>query len=296
MGQDVLKGGAGAYPPGNPFADPHWGGGAGCHISALPYGCNDPSKCTYDVDQINRAPNNLVGDATCQCNYLFNDNWEHWVLTMGGLGDEWVKGTLPEAAMCWVNNLKDMINLQNYLWMHKSTWFYEGGGAPSGYWGWNEIPIGRRQIIDSRNWDAVVIKMPLYICGGSGGGDSFDCLNWKARAALEKDLSQWVSSRKLVPGSGHLGKHPGADVVLMREWIDNDGRSNSWFFCQSWVSPNKHWVINYNSASASHPNGACWLDRGSAFTSSLLNQSFKPDISRSAAKAYIRSFAKPIIV
>jgi len=148
--KDKSKLGAGAYDPGNPYANPAWGGGAGCHFSAPPYGCNDPPKCTYNIDQINRSPNNLVGDESCQCNYLFSDNWEHWVYTMGSVAGEAAQGILPEAAICWLNNLKDMIRLQNALWWHKDLWFTEGGGAPYGYWGWNEIPIGREQIVNPK--------------------------------------------------------------------------------------------------------------------------------------------------
>jgi len=113
---------------------------------------------------------------------------------------------------------------------------------------------------------------------------------------LESDLSQWVSKGKLVPGVGNIGKRPGAYVVLMREWVDSSGKSYSWFFCQSWTSPNEHWKIVYNPMTKSNPTGACWLDHGGRFTSSLLNQTFKADVSRAAAKAYVRSPTKVLMV
>jgi len=295
--KDSTKHGAGWYSPGNPNANASWGGGAGCHFSALPYACSDGSKCTNDIDQVNRSPKNLVGNKQCECNYLFNDNWEHWVESMGSLTKEKANGHVPEAAMCWVNNLKDMMNLQNALWKHKATWFSEGDPSPAGYWGWNEVPVGREQIANPQAWDAVVIKLPLYVCGGNGGNDNLGCLSSSARGHLEDDISEWVSKGKLVPGAGNIANRPGAYVVLMREWADaSTGNSCSWFFCQSWTSPNNHWKIVYNPMSQSNPTGACWLDKGDSFKSSLLKQTFKAEVSRSSAKAHFRSSPKHIVV
>jgi hypothetical protein len=200
--------------------------------------------------------------------------------------------------MCWVNNFRDLIKLQNALFHFESTWFNERSLSPAagGYWGWNEIPIGREQISDPTNWDAVVIKMPLYVCGGMGGDDNLDCLTSKAETNLEDDLSEWVSKGKLVPGSENIAKRPGAYVVLLREWVNDDGESESWFFCQSWTSPADHWKLVYQAMSTENPTGACWLDHGSSFTSTALDRTFKPEVSRSRAKTYTRMSYQHVLV
>merc|ERR1712110_290080 len=93
--RDKTKLGAGGYPAGNPGANSGWGGGAGCHFSSPPYGCHD--VCTHDIDQVNRQPKNLVGNLHCECNYIFHDDWSHWVGVMGSLKQEMSHGILPEA-------------------------------------------------------------------------------------------------------------------------------------------------------------------------------------------------------
>jgi hypothetical protein len=296
MVKDNTKLGAGGYPQGNPdIPNSDFGGGAGCHYSSPPYGCNDKSKCTFDIDQINRPGNNLVGNAKCECNYIFNDNWQHWVETLGNI-KEAAQGTLPEAAMCWTNNLRDLIRLANALYIKKTLWFKKSYVGPSGYWGWNEIPISREKITNPLNWDAVFIKMPLYICGEGGGGDNPDCLSSKAANLLEGDLTHWAKEGLIVPGSQAIAWRPGSYVTFMREWKDSKGRSNSWFFCQSWTSPNKYWSVNYEPPSNNNPTGACWLDRGNSFTDSVLQQTFEEGVSRGVAKAISHASTENVIV
>lgn len=86
---------------------------------------------------------------------------------MGSLKQEMSHGVLPEAAMCWTNNMFDLINLANALYWGHNSWFVDPS-APSHYWGWNEVPIDREAITNQDNWDAVVIKLPIGVCGGNG--------------------------------------------------------------------------------------------------------------------------------
>ena len=218
--------GAGSYPPGNPFANSSWGGGAGCHFSGKPYGCH--ADCTNDIDQINRSPINLVYDFTCQCNYHFNSNWGQWVNALGNISKEMNNGILPEAAQCWTNNVFDMINLANWLFWRRGVW-YNDPNAPGDYWGWNEVPMGRAELTNQANWDAVVIKMPVYLCGGNGGNDHPRCLSKDQSTTLETDLSAWVNQGYLQSGSANINEKPSSTLVLMREWYkDGNGTSASW--------------------------------------------------------------------
>lgn len=218
-------------------------------------------------------------------------------MQLSNLTAEADKGILPEAAMCWTSNIRDMVNLANNLFWARTKWFTageKGDHGPSGYWGWNEVPLARTGsggITNPDNWDAVVVKMPLYVCGGTGGDDHLGCLTTLAATNLETDISQWVKDGKLVPGADNVGKRPGAYVVLMREWRDGNGNSASYFFCSSWSSPAQHWEIVYEPQSKDNPTGACYLIKGAHFSDDVLNQTFPAQVSRSEAKSIVRANA-----
>lgn len=287
--------GAGYFPAGNPWANPKWGGGAGCHFSGLPYGCNDKTLCTNDIDSVDRPQLgkdlNLVQDPSCQCNYKFADDWSHWVNSLGDMSKEKTKGTLPEAAMCWTNNIKDMINLQNNLYWSKDTWFAsgeKGDRGPSGMWGWNEVPMprtGSGGITNPTNWDAVVIKMPLYVCKSNGGNDHLGCISSTAATNLETDLSKWVKDKLLVPGAANIGKRPGSYVVLMREWYETNHNSHSYFFCECWSSPGRKWEVVYIPPAGKDTAGACYIEKGIGFQESDLEGPFPEPYYMSNAEA-----------
>merc|ERR1712070_715193 len=92
------------------------------------------------IDQTNaRSENgdNLVGSQNCECNYIFQDDWSHWVQTWivaaegnAGLEDEdWLgsggKKAPPrdlDQVSCWVSNLRDMIWIQNHPWWNRWSW------------------------------------------------------------------------------------------------------------------------------------------------------------------------------
>jgi len=282
---DPSKGGAGYYEPGNPFAG-YEGGGAGCHF--------EPADGVIDQDDAyagGDAAKNLVQDKHCQCNYIFNDNWDHWVQTwMAGRESSkynpsgsrpWFQGGARapswgmDIAACWTNNPTDMIKLQNAIWAAAGDWSnqraplsdwkdpaVDGDIAASVqnrmYWGWNEIPVGS-YIEDPGYWDAVMIKLPANVCQDDslGGADFIDCLEQCAKQQLENDIDEWVNGGKLLVGEGSAGSRPGSSVVIAREYYDSStGRYQRWFFCEDWTSPSGKYQIRYN------PNGNddCFLD------------------------------------
>jgi len=124
------KYGAGAYDAGNPGPgegpDSGLGGGAGCHFDL---------GWSNIIDQTNaQLKLNLVRNKHCECEYDFKANWGDWV-------DQWVEhGTNVKAldgwfkpghkapgqgldqVSCWMNNPRDMINLQNNLYWKRLKW------------------------------------------------------------------------------------------------------------------------------------------------------------------------------
>ena len=81
-----------------------------------------------------------------------------------------------------MNNPRDMITLQNALWLNREQWSNQQtpisnwGSDPASlrvYWGWNEVPVDRK-IDDPSNWDAIFIKLPAGLCPSRG--DSVSCL------------------------------------------------------------------------------------------------------------------------
>ena len=272
---DGNKKGSGAYPAGNPYANPGWGGGTGCHFAAY--------KSTIDqTDAWDGQGNNLVSDNDCQCNYnLKGDGWNNWVKTwLNGAtpksGFEWQgwfgQGKAPSFALdfaaCWVNNPRDMIELQNSLYWHReawsnqllptSSWDNNDPASVRPYWGWNEVPVNGADMDNPGNWDAIFMKLPADICGGHKA-DSVFCLSNAAQQQLEADLDNYVKNKIIVPGKENVYKRPGAAVV----WMTDQSQGYGWnikfqrhFACEGWTSPNKKYAVVMGE------NGTCYLDWG----------------------------------
>lgn len=238
--EDATKGGAGAYMPGNPYTGGE-GGGAGCHIDGGAF------------DQMDAEDLNLVQDVQCQCNYAFNDEWQHWVeqwMAKGyqKTGFEWrgwfADGKAPtwgvDASMCWVNNFRDMISLQNELYWHSEEWSNQlapqsnwGSGSSEDriYWGWNEIPVQTSGVEDPLNWDSVIIKLPADICGNGGGDDNFDCMGKDQKRDLYEQLKSFENAGKLLKGVHHITDRPGSYILFVREYRVDEGWAR-YFFCR----------------------------------------------------------------
>jgi len=145
---------------------------------------------------------------------------------------------------CWVNNPRDMINLQNAFYWNRREWNNEqvpqvkykdhDAAANRPYWGWNEVPVDRVTVANQANWDAVMIKLPTGVCGGTGENDLLSCVPHKYQVQFEKQLTQWSNK-------GFL-KH---EIVIAREYMDKDSKYLRKFFCQSWTSPNHLFKISY---------------------------------------------------
>jgi len=114
-------------------------------------------------------------------------NWSAWVDNWidhneQRPGFEWRKwlhghGKAPSWALastiCWVNNVRDMISMQNAIYdargrwnNHKAPLADTTADADRRYWGWNEVPVTRTFVDEAKNWDAVMIKLPAQLCGG----------------------------------------------------------------------------------------------------------------------------------
>jgi len=273
---DPSKGGAGYYDAGNPYANPDMGGGAGCHFE------------TWAIDQtdaVNAAGENIVQDKDCQCNYnlkgddsswaSWKDNWLANAEHKPGFNYEWFsQGKAPswalDVGMCWVSNLRDMINMQNQIFWSRYEWSSQqepqsqwGTDGPSNrnYWGWNEIPMPTQKITNPRNWDAIVIKLPAAICGDNGQYDTVQCLLDGHKERLHNDLIQWRNDNYLKPGKDMISERPGSYVVFVREWMDGSGNWFRYFFCENFKLDGKSDGVQivYRSKDVDG-YGACYAD------------------------------------
>jgi len=285
--QDDTKLGPGVFSAGNPNADPTKGGGTGCHFDKR-------GKMMIDqTDAFDGNGDNLVQNADCECSYTFQDDWSHWVqtwingaITKPGLEDEaWLGSggySAPSRALdqvsCWVNNLKDMINIQNSLWYYRWQWNNQKApqqnwvdGDPNsfwGYWGWNEIPTELASLTPHANHQTIFVHLPSSICGNGGADDTVLCLDEGRQQALENDLDNWVNGPDgfgyLVPGEDNIGNRPGSYIVFVREWYDAaSDRWRKWFFCEAWQGPLGKYKIVSRSWGAD--DGACFVDYGSKY-------------------------------
>jgi hypothetical protein len=275
---DSSKLGAGYYPPGNPTLPDQGnaGGGSGCHFA---------NYAPYSIDQTDssRQPN-LVQDSHCQCNYKLSGNkWGDWYRQWKSYAQpkpdfEWQgwfgRGKAPSFALdfasCWVNNPRDMINIQNTLWENKYDWsnqlipksFWNDNNPSSlrPYWGWNEVPIDRVQAHSPINWDALAIKLPAAVCGNNGFDDKMSCLSSAAEQQLQQDLYTHIKSGFLVPGASQITKRPGSYVVILKEQLVGSGTWQRFFYCENWKSPDGKLQIVFTPESSSSPTGACYID------------------------------------
>ena len=272
---DDSKKGSGAYPAGNPYANPQWGGGTGCHFAKY-------ANAIDQTDAWDGQGQNLVSDGDCQCNYaLKGDGWNDWVKT-------WLNGATPKSgfgwqgwfgqgkapsfaldfAACWMNNPRDMIELQNAIFYHRenwsnqmlptSSWSNYDASTLRTYWGWNEVPVNGKDMDNPANWDAIFMKLPAAICGGHKP-DSVNCMSNAAHQQLESDLDNYVKQNAIVPGKENVYKRPGSAVVFMHDEPHGSGwqlRFQRRFACEGWTSPNKKYVVVVGE------NGTCYLDWG----------------------------------
>merc|ERR1712216_77340 len=202
---------------------PHWGGS--------------------DLDQQDAADGYgraLTMNFDSQCNdELKGNGWadwvEHWIANDPHVNGGWAS---VDQVGCWVNNIRDLINLQNSLF-RVYGWKVVPGTPPIEYWGWNEIPMDRLTLRDPLNWDAVLIHLPAemyYIAD----------LHINSQWRLETTIDKWVSTGKLVPGVENVGR-PGSYVVFVREFHQDDGSEAGnwfrWFYCENWKSPGGKYEI-----------------------------------------------------
>merc|ERR1711865_1024645 len=187
-----------------------------------------------------------------------------------------------DMASCWMNNPRDLINLQNWIWWKrwdwanqmapKTDWQPDDPNSMRMYWGWNEIPVDRQSLTDPLNHQAFFIKLPASICGNGGGDDSIRCLGEGQQYALERDIDRWVQHGYLVPGHDNIGYRPGSYAAVVREWWIPDWGWKRHFFCEDWVSPNGKYQIAYWPMKDDWQVGACFIDWASADWSHLKTQ------------------------
>merc|ERR1712136_426497 len=109
---------------------------------------------------------NLVQDPQCQCNYYFNQDWSQWVSLFAQNTDYTHIDYHADQGICWVNNPRDMTNMQNWLfWSWVSGNWAPTQGTFSGpnvrdYMGWNEVPVDRRVVMDPTNWTVSSSNFP----------------------------------------------------------------------------------------------------------------------------------------
>jgi hypothetical protein len=272
--------------------------------SHLAAGCHFNQGAIDQTDAWDAEGNDLVEDRDCQCNYdLKGEKWSVWVSQWHGgatpkAGFGWQGwfggGRAPSFAMdfaaCWVNNPRDMIDLQNAMWFDSMEWSnqleptsqWDSGDAPSmrpcaaatvhrelarprphrpqvavpsrgRYWGWNEVPVAGSVMDDPANWDAIVVKLPAAVCGGQDK-DSVQCLSDGAQQQLERDLDVYVHWGMLVPGADHLHERPGSSVLFLNdEAVDAGRKFQRRFACEPWTSPSKKYVV------AAAGDGNCYI-------------------------------------
>jgi len=254
--------GTGGYPVGNPYANSSCGGGAGCHL--------DGTDLVLDqIHATNNQGEDLVQDNDCQCNYAFNQNWADWV-DLFATAPFVTHNLQGDAGICWVNNPRDMINMQNWLYLkyrqgvwQQTNWIFSGSEERQ-YMGWNEVPVDGALFRDPTRWDAFLIKLPANVCGNGGQDDLISCLTVGQQTRLTDRIQQYQDAGLLIHGRGNVWAKPGSYTVVVREWVSNDAWSKQ-FFCHTWDAPN----LPYHVVHGPDDDGniVCYYHHGSATAS-----------------------------
>lgn len=88
------------------------------------------------------------------------DQFGHKIGEKGSDGNLIPQGYL-DAATPWVNNPKDLINLQNSLYLNRAKYMTDNDGLAKNYWGWNEIPSLNGYWNEEDNIKGTIVSLPL---------------------------------------------------------------------------------------------------------------------------------------
>jgi len=257
---DNTQWGTSAFYMGNPYEVPTGGGGTGCHIG---YNNAGDGLITngVDVDLSNLQGNiaqKLNKNGDCQCNPYWgkdiatcdpkafsgcsaNDGgctisncWDTWI-------DQWVKEVYPQVSwkynfgrrdldICWMDNFRDLINMQNWFWIKKSDWIDWQTQAPYDYswWGWNELPVNT-DLLAVSNIETHAIVLPV-----SPDPKSYtlnpDYLDDKPLRDLDKNLCCHYQNGYIQPGepnwsNDHFYDSPSSSVM----WLAQEYKDSIWW-------------------------------------------------------------------
>lgn len=272
--------GTGGFDMGNPYeVNPGSavGGGTGPHMSEQAVSTGSPLPFAQDWAQSdpNDPGSGLCKNPDAECNrplfipqtancdeYAYSqsptgDNcWDKWV-------DHWVMNTqytLPQPwsefgpfyrdyAMCWNYNLRDTINLENWLWLKRAEYVDPRFVDPIAYPGYNEIPIRASYAGNPENIQALMIGLPVVVNFPE---------ELRTKSNLNSQLEWYVDNGFLAPGVENVGNRPGSYVVFMRQIVDNNGNYSQQFFCADMDLPS--YRIRHLPPDPDNPTGACYIE------------------------------------
>ena len=172
---------------GNPYAHQsekgRFGLGAGIHVQN-PYAEAKISKeqdfdwqSGYDSDWLQQNKFTGYFGEIDYNKHRDNDTWKSFVDTltgafvdswMGKVGDtnrwgDYIHQGYIDPATPWVNNPKDMINMQNSLYLNRSQYMTPNEAQIDRYWGWNEVPSANSYWNNKSNIKGSIVTLPLGV-------------------------------------------------------------------------------------------------------------------------------------
>lgn len=102
-----------------------------------------------------------------------------------------------------------------------------------------------------------------------GFSDSICCVDDEGQYLLECQILAQECVNTLVSGVENVGNRPGSYILFMKHELRDDdfggaypGYYETYFYCESWSSPNGFYEIVYAEQDASNPTGACYVAKG----------------------------------
>lgn len=272
--------GSGGFEIGNPYFPPDQakkGGGTGCHAIT--------NGAVTQINQLNARgtfagqQQNIAKNLDCECNRVFvefatcnnyaysgyqgaaQNCWDKWIDHWVQYGKNYNGGPFPadiknrDVAGCWMNNIRDMINLQNWFYLKRTVYSTNAIDTHS-YWGWNEIPVTKSITDDAQHHETLAIVVPE-------GLDSLNQLSNQYKKLVNQALNWYVNKGYLVPGADNAGKRPGSYVVVLKQYQDSSiygsPRYQRVFFCED-VTFNKYKIVYFPPSQDPNGKGACYIN------------------------------------
>jgi len=164
-----------------------------------------------------------------------------------------------DKSICWTDSTDMLVAMQNALWDTRKK-INPLDASNFVYWGWNEVAVPQH-IDEPQYYAANMIFMTPQLSNGKTGPRGLEALSRSLQRNLDSQIKDAAQGKKptIKVGSDARGRHPGSDVILVRQNLEG-GKFRFEFFCQDYTPSNgAEYKICAKAKTAADP-GHCYLE------------------------------------